>query len=1122
MNLHRAFFLLLAILSSILSPISSVSKEVGRFPLQNFSHRDYRGHSQNWAVVQDHRGLIYVANNSGVLEFDGIDWRTISANNVLVRCLDVDSYGRVWLGGQDELGYLAADSTGNMRYYSLVGMLGSECKPFGLVRQVYATPMGVFFSTNSCIIQIRGSEVNIIKPSTQFHRTYYVANRIFSVQPGIGLTVLQNNTMQLVPGGELFDKSRIYCMLPFGTDRVLVGTQSDGFFLYHLNALSETNFSDRKKAIIPFHTSNSNFFKQNWVYAGVALADGYFAIGTYRGGAVILNSEGEIVRYIDRTTGLQDETVWYINTDNQENIWFALNNGVSFTSVVAPITNWGEESGIKGVLQSVERYKGSIFATTNSGVYRLLPEGSFKRIEGIQNLSWGLKAVKSADDQLDLLVGTSDGVYKIEGDKALLLTPMPCYSIYQSKFQKNILYLGLNNGIGVMVRDKGSWRFVGAYSGTSGRVHSIDEDDEGNLWFISRYEAVFRAHISNPESLVFDDLQQFPVMPHYSKLDEDAQIRNVMGSMKVSSEKGLARYLSHENAFIPDSSLGKEFADGTMGIRIFGADGRDFLWFEAFKEPFSRWIERAYINDDGTFTRLYAEFSSIPRMIFYAILPEADGSTWFAGSDGLYRFDPKERPRGRRLPRVLLRRVEANGGAPIFNGAFTHKCSDGSFHCTGNSQPSGTIPEIDYEKNSIVFFYSSPYFEQNNRTKFSYQLEGFDNKWSEWTTATKKEYTNLSYGVYTFHLKAQNLFEVESPVVTFTFEVKRPWYFSPFAYVAYLLVLVLIVIMSMGLKTRMLQNSNIKLKELVSERTKEIVSQQKWILEINEQLAQQKEEIQTHRDELMTQNKNIRSSLYYAVTIQQSILPEKTLFNQLFENFIIYIPKDVVSGDFYWMSHWPLKGKNSEKVFLAVVDCTGHGVPGAFMSMIGSRLLSEIVNERKICNPSQILTELDKAVNVVLHQKSSENFDGMDVCLCRIDYKTSGDIVVTFSGANRSLYYNRKGSNKMEMLKGNRKSIGGNMPDIDSDFVNKRITLEPGDSIFLYTDGMADQNNSIKKKFTTCRLNTVILSHIDKPLDRIGAKLLDEFYQFKEEVSQRDDITVIGIRLPKQLTIHQS
>ncbi|HCX99089.1 MAG TPA: hypothetical protein DG754_03030, partial [Bacteroidales bacterium] len=282
----------------------------------------------------------------------------------------------------------------------------------------------------------------------------------------------------------------------------------------------------------------------------------------------------------------------------------------------------------------------------------------------------------------------------------------------------------------------------------------------------------------------------------------------------------------------------------------------------------------------------------------------------------------------------------------------------------------------------------------------------------------------------------------------------------------------------------------------------------------SEELRQQKEEIETQRDELAHQNKQTHASIQYAHTIQQAILPDRKSIDEHFENFIIYKPKDVVSGDFYWFSQLQKSGKKgTERFIFAVADCTGHGVPGAFMSMIGSRILCEIINEKKIKDPAKILTELDKMLKLVLHQETSENFDGMDVSLCLIERIDEVQYLVKFAGANRPLLFYSNSQGLVEVIKGNRKSIGSVLPDIDSQYENKLLHLRSGDSIFLYTDGITDQNNEFGKKFTSKKLITIIQDSIESPMQIIGEELDMILNRFKGKETQRDDITVVGLRV---------
>jgi serine phosphatase RsbU (regulator of sigma subunit) len=271
-------------------------------------------------------------------------------------------------------------------------------------------------------------------------------------------------------------------------------------------------------------------------------------------------------------------------------------------------------------------------------------------------------------------------------------------------------------------------------------------------------------------------------------------------------------------------------------------------------------------------------------------------------------------------------------------------------------------------------------------------------------------------------------------------------------------------------------------------------------------IKSQKQQIEQQRDTLELQNKKINASIQYAQNIQRAILPVKEQLDKLFDNFIIYQPKDIVSGDFYWFA------KTDEIAFLAAVDCTGHGVPGAFMSMIGNSLLNEIVLEKKVKDPAKILSLLNEKVVEALRQKETDNTDGMDVCLVSIEL-TKKEIV--FSGAKRPLYIYSERKKELDEIKGDRVSIGGaKKRDLNNEgFKNHIIQAEKGDVIYLSSDGFTDQNDNERKRFGTSRLKEVIIENIALPMDKQKEVIVGELNKFQQDEEQRDDITLIGLKI---------
>lgn len=278
------------------------------------------------------------------------------------------------------------------------------------------------------------------------------------------------------------------------------------------------------------------------------------------------------------------------------------------------------------------------------------------------------------------------------------------------------------------------------------------------------------------------------------------------------------------------------------------------------------------------------------------------------------------------------------------------------------------------------------------------------------------------------------------------------------------------------------------------------------------QMVKAKRKIETQRLILERQNMEIRASIRYAQTIQHAMLPPDCEIEKYFDPFIIYMPKDIVSGDFYWTAT-KTEGVNTI-VYFAVVDCTGHGVPGAFMSMIGNRLLNEIVMERKIDSPAEILELLNKMVRQALRQEETDNNDGMDLALCRFELSTRGTCDLTFAGAKRPVYIVKNRENKLVTHNGERKSIGGyNLSKRGNKFTDFMEKLEKGDMVYLFSDGIVDQNGPERKKFGRVRLEEAMIDCTKLEPGEQKVIFEQRLSEYRKNEEQRDDITFIGLKI---------
>jgi serine phosphatase RsbU (regulator of sigma subunit) len=323
-----------------------------------------------------------------------------------------------------------------------------------------------------------------------------------------------------------------------------------------------------------------------------------------------------------------------------------------------------------------------------------------------------------------------------------------------------------------------------------------------------------------------------------------------------------------------------------------------------------------------------------------------------------------------------------------------------------------------------------------------------------------------------------------------------------------ILLLLLVVVGMIYNAYKSKQRANIKL-----------FKQQQQIIEKNEELLQQQDEILAQRDEIEKQNKvleqsqliieskneRIISSIEYAQTIQQAILPDVEQLKRFFpEHIIVYLPKDIVSGDFYWFS------AVGQKLFAAVVDCTGHGVPGAFMSLIGNTMLNQIVNEWQTYDPALVLELMHQQVRKALNQDSSTSkaHASMDVCFVSIDLK---DKKAVFSGASRPLYIVQDGN--LEKISGDPRSVGGFQREVKRYFTNHSIDLSKPTFLYLTTDGYVDQMNLSNRKFSPRRLLRLLIDIHKKPTEIQKDLLISEFEIYREGQEQIDDICILGLKI---------
>ncbi len=825
------FFILIVKVCSAQSDQTANKTQISGLPvIRNYLPAEYNATPQNWSIIKDTRGVMYFANTGGVLEYDGLNWRLIPVRNEVARTLAMDGNGTIYVGGVDEFGYLQSDPDGLMKYVSLVPLLPQNEKEFGDIWSICVSGSDIFFQSTSHLFRIkdpaaslqnhRQAEIKIWKPATIFSPAFLVNHKYYIPETGKGLLSLNGDSLSLVPEGGRFANETIYDMLSYSpgagkteleNGKILIGTAGSGFYLYD------------GKRFTPFKTDADSYLRKNKLYfRGAILSNNRFVFGTQTGGIIVIDSKGRLLQVINRKNGLNDNTVWFVYPDDSGILWLGLNNGVSRVAYPSPLTLIDSRFGIDGLIFSVNQFSGSLFLSTPNGVYHSTRvDGNlssvFKPVNGINSESWELLSLDGYQ-----LAATTHGVFRLENDQAFSIKTdwRFAYSFYKSKFHPDLIYIGLHDGLAKLKFIHGEWIDGGRIPGIKEIITQVVEAPGGTLWLSSYNKGIIRIipdYNSNNSSYTisrFEDKlpgRQIPII-----LFKDRVI--------FGTPDGLKNYDTSTDSFVYDSSFGNYFKN--FRITDLKTDAAGNLWIAGSKNNSAETGRIIPDSKNGyrweSFSLLKLIMDQISTFSTYKLFPDKYDKNllWLTYGEKLYRFDLKE-DYTRTAPNnyySIIRQINLNGDSTIYSGGFS---------------PIRLInKEWDLHSgiSSIEISYASPDYFREGGSKYRYSLEGYDNKWSDWTSENRKEYTNLSPGLYKFNVQGRNILGESGKTASFSFYIPAPWYKSAWAIILFSLLLVSGIWWIVNLRFSILEKRNIELEAVVDKRTNE-VRRQKDILE---------------------------------------------------------------------------------------------------------------------------------------------------------------------------------------------------------------------------------------------------------------------------------------------------
>lgn len=864
---------------------SAVKNGQGYPFIRNFTATEYKAHAQNFAIVQDTRGLMYFGNFAGVLQFDGVRWRLIpTARITKVTSLAMDSAGRIFVGARGEIGYLATDTQGKMSFQSLIPADTKQRTSYQDVIGTFCINSLVYFITEQNVFTLQDGKLSGWTSKNPIISAFSANGRLFIQQKDFGLKVFNKGLPENIPGGEKFSGAiELKAMLHISKDELLLATGTQGLFILNRDGISS------------FKTNADEFFQKNIITCAVELVDGTFAIGTTRDGIVILSRDGTVRQIVDHNAGLGNNFIQYLFTDKNHLLWAALNNGISLIEVPSAFSFFDEHSGLNGSVIQVIRFGGKLFVSTSQGLHYFDDAtGKFNAVPGIYSACWSMLPVGS-----EFLAATSQGLFMINGTSARRITEGFSVSLGASEKYPGFIFTGQTEGLFRLKRQGETWNST-KIPGPSDDVDALLSDSSGTFWGSSVSRGLFNFNQQTGKLTFFDTLSGLPER-------NGNTLHLIHGRLTIATRHGIYAFNEKTMRFDPFTLPFADTSENHAWFTHLTTDNAGKLWAVTGDETQIRYYE----NRGKGFIKVQTPFLPIASSVICNIYPETSGITWFGSPDCLIRYDQRVIASNTDIGTAQIREVVVRGDSLIFEG------NSGSSTGSGSLKPDKKMPGyiLKSSDNSIHFEFSAPCYLTRGEILFQCKLEGFEETWSDWTVQSHKEYTNLPRGIFTFHVRAKNVFNKVSEEAVFSFKILSPWYYKWWAYVIYILMATALIYLIVILRNRQLLKEKKALEQKIAERTAEIVQQKEEIENQSEELASKNDEL----EKINTVVKAINSEINFS-NLLQSLLEKTKLIKSVEKSTALILDKETGSFRYRASFGWDVKQLENVQLTLQVAE----------------------------------------------------------------------------------------------------------------------------------------------------------------------------------------------------------
>lgn len=803
-------------------------RESGNFYVTNYGSDTYSAVAQNWDVLQDAFGNMLVANGDGVLLYDGKCWSLIETpSESVIRSMRKRQDGRVFVGALDDLGYIDRKSNGQSIYVSLLDKLPADLRKMGNIWSIHVINNAVYFESEIGLFSWNDQRFEFWPwpDKSTFHKTFVWNNRLYVSEQTSGLLLFGNGKFDLAPGGLAFRGIRIYAGVPISDKAgIVLGTKNAGLYRY-----------DGNQATV-FETAANDYVKQYEVYTALNLPGGHIGIGTRSGGVLILDQSGNIRSMIQREDGLPTNSIRAMYVDQKHNLWLASEEGISHLEISNNLSVYDERMGLESAVNDICRFRGDIYVNTIDGTFILEPaklpdqKAHFRRI-GLprEAACWTFQEMGER-----LLISSSLGVFELRNGNISRITQQPAFAIHRFIADTNRIIIAEARGLSSRKLINGSWVHAKGVDSLVLDNIRFNETLPGKLW-ISTFSqgAVLVSYPNNNTRINYDE----PDVRHFGAtqgLPEGFIKVNSIGgyeSFRVGTESRLLRFNYQEQRFEDDSLFSQNF--GFDNLPVFpvtnGNSNGAFLMKTKRAQTGTR---KLFIvtHTDKQYTHQEVDMSRIfERVGVITFWDENDNAAWHVGAELMIRQRLSAHVSDTANFAAYISKIVVGGDSVLFDG----------------SGPVGTRAIAKYGLSSFRFEFTSNNFISEETNLFQYKLEGYDEKWSEWSPENIKEYAGLWEGDYRFLVRSKDYAGRISREQSFNLTILPPWYRSGLAYITYFLMLSSAVWLLVRWRSNQLEKEKVALQAEILRHTMEIRQQnlqlEKQSLELSANAKQLKE-----------------------------------------------------------------------------------------------------------------------------------------------------------------------------------------------------------------------------------------------------------------------------------------